>query len=130
MGHNQNSRLAVGFDYPPLPVEFPDCYFALGTGQIPSLDFDMKRFRAPDAFTLVEASEANTRKIEKQYPVEDITGQFVIHAGEDKIDTSTPRFTSAGKRVTHPAYKGIKMSIGPSIKIRRVNINGLNMKIL
>lgn len=61
-----------------------------------------------DGFILAEVSQAELDELSQIYPVEDITGLYTLHVGEQEIDTMIPRFEATGKTLPHPAYKGIK----------------------
>lgn len=67
-----------------------------------------------DGFILIQTPEDKARTLAKTYPIEDISDQFHLRAGEQMIDTSIPRLTAKGKTGVHPAYKGVtKLSSGP-----------------
>src|SRR5581483_10416586 len=62
-------------------------------------------------FILIEASDAEMKKLAATYPVEDITEQYNIPAGADQetvIDTSRPRIDTRGVLRAHPAYRNAK----------------------
>lgn len=65
-------------------------------------------------FVLAEIPAESLEEMARRYPLEDITDQYIIRMRERVIDTFQPRFDSAGRQHTHPAYKGEKsLSPGP-----------------
>jgi len=61
-----------------------------------------------DGFILIKVDEDKVEEIAQQYPVEDITDQYIIQVGSRIINTSQPRFDVKGKLRAHPDYKGVK----------------------
>lgn len=59
-------------------------------------------------FVLVEVAEEISEKLTHEFPVEDITDQYILHLGEQQIDTSQPRLGVDGKLHAHPDYKAEK----------------------
>jgi subtilisin family serine protease len=59
-----------------------------------------------DGFIIIEVADNAVKAAAKKYLVEDITDLYTIHIGQKALDTSKPRFTTAGKQVSHPFYKG------------------------
>jgi serine protease AprX len=51
-----------------------------------------------EAFLLVEANNAEARKLSRSYPVEDITNQYKLRIGPRTVDTSMLSSTTAGRR--------------------------------
>ncbi|MCB2182458.1 MAG: S8 family serine peptidase [Desulfobulbaceae bacterium] len=59
-------------------------------------------------FLLARMPEQDVEGIAAEFPVEDITDQYRIRAGQRTIDTDTPRIDHKGKTRSHPDYKGVK----------------------
>lgn len=59
-----------------------------------------------DGFGLFELDADRVPAFAKSWPVEDITDQYVIRVGDERIDTSAPRIDRQGRSRTHPAYEG------------------------
>ncbi len=59
-------------------------------------------------FLLVKIDESALSNIASRYPVEDITGQYQIRAGQRLLNTELPRIDHKGKTRTHPDYKGVR----------------------
>jgi serine protease AprX len=67
-----------------------------------------------DGFVLAQVPKASIGGLSQQYPVEDITEQYAIRAGDQVLDTSRPRLDAKGKVHAHPAYRRAKpLSRGP-----------------
>jgi len=56
-------------------------------------------------FVLAEIPEEISEKLAHEFPVEDITDQYILHLGGQEIDTSLPRLGVNGKLHAHPYYK-------------------------
>ena len=61
-----------------------------------------------DAFTLIQVSDQEAKKLTRKYLVEDITSQYQLPFGDRMVDTSQPRMTSRGTARPHKAYAGAK----------------------
>ena len=59
-------------------------------------------------FLLASIPQQNVSEIAASYPVEDITAQYTIPAGQRQLDTGLPRVDHRGKTRSHPDYKGIR----------------------
>jgi len=59
-------------------------------------------------FVLAEVSEEVSEKLAHEFPVEDITDHYILHLGEQEIDTTQPRLGVNGKLHAHPYYKAEK----------------------
>ena len=59
-------------------------------------------------FFLTRLQQEAADLLAKRYPVEDITDQYRIPAGQRNIDTELPRLNTEGRMRSHPAYKGEK----------------------
>ncbi len=59
-------------------------------------------------FVLIQAPKSAVTRIARQYPVEDITDLYTIHAVDRVINTSRPRVDRTGKARAHPAYRDVK----------------------
>ena len=70
-----------------------------------------------DAFAIVNVSKAQSARLARKYPVEDITDQYAIPLGgrRDGDDRRiVPRITTRGTTASHPDYKGAKrLAPGP-----------------
>ena len=65
-----------------------------------------------DAFTLLEVSDQQAKRVARTHLVEDITQQYRIPIGDTVADTRQPRITARGVAHPHRAYAGVK-SPGP-----------------
>ncbi len=55
-------------------------------------------------FVLAEIAELQIENIAKQFPVEDITSQYYLPAGQRYLNTSIPRLSDNGSMLNHPDY--------------------------
>jgi subtilisin-like proprotein convertase family protein len=69
---------------------------------------DMPVIETYPGFLLVSLPEESVAGIATRYPVEDITGQYHIRAGQRRMDTDLPRIDQRGKTRVHPDYKGVR----------------------
>lgn len=60
------------------------------------------------AFLVVEASPKAAATIAREFPVEDITGQYEIRFGSETVDTKAPRIGARGRVMAHEAYRGAR----------------------
>ena len=60
-----------------------------------------------DAFTLIEVSDQEAKRVARTHLVEDITEQYQLPIGETIADTRQPRITARGLVRPHHAYAGI-----------------------
>ena len=65
-----------------------------------------------DGFAVVEASQAQARRLAREGLVEDITELYEIPLPEGTIDTTIPRVQAKGELADHPAYDGAD-ELGP-----------------
>lgn len=64
-------------------------------------------------FLLVKLAQEEVAEIASRYPVEDISAQYSIRAGQRQLDADLSRVDELGKTRDHPAYKGVaKLSSG------------------
>ena len=91
--------------------------FATGSDQRKVADTVTKVVESYDAFVVAEATTPQTKELQKQFLVEDITDQYTIPVGgamSGPIDTEIPRLTEKGRTASHPSYKGAKqLTPGP-----------------
>ena len=91
--------------------------FATGSDQRKVADTVTKVVESYDAFVVAEATAPQTKELQKQFLVEDITDQYTIPVGgamSGPIDTEIPRLTEKGRTASHPSYKGAKqLTPGP-----------------
>ena len=59
-------------------------------------------------FLIVEVAEHLVAKLASEYPVEDITSQYILRLGGQEIDTNLPRLDIEGKLQSHPYYASEK----------------------
>ncbi len=59
-------------------------------------------------FLLTEVDEHVIDKLAREYPVEDITDQYILRLGGQELDTNQPRLDVKGKLHGHPYYKSEK----------------------
>jgi subtilisin family serine protease len=55
-------------------------------------------------FAVLEVDEDDARALAARFPLEDITDQYAITLGGERLDTSRPRVDAKGKTLAHPAY--------------------------
>lgn len=55
-------------------------------------------------FVLADVAEHQIENIAKRFPVEDITAQYVLPAGQRNLNTSIPRLSDNGSTLSHPDY--------------------------
>lgn len=56
-------------------------------------------------FVLAEVAEHQVENIAKRFPVEDITSQYVLAAGQRCLNTNVPRLSDTGRTLSHPDYQ-------------------------
>jgi len=59
-------------------------------------------------FLLAEVAEEKLASLAREYPIEDISSQYILRLGDKEIDTAQPRLDEKGKLRSHPHYKGEK----------------------
>src|SRR6266545_1203245 len=76
---------------------------------------ELRAFEAPHeviqnyaGFQVAAVKPAALRKVQRRFPIEDITDQYALPVGGMKINTEQPRYNAKGRLVPHAGYRGAR----------------------